>query len=198
LHLDEIVATHRSIVSFPPGSAIHLVKERAERPACADHHDEAEETIMKRRYLLKAALSAAPVTAAVTTGLLGPARVLADPLADGFHAASIDEAIRLMTGDAPVSFDGGVEIDAKDIAENGANVPVGVRSLLPGTRTILLFSEKNPNPALAHFTLSPKVEPYLSTRIKMGDTGDVVAVVQAQGGYHAARKRIRVTSGGCG
>ncbi len=135
---------------------------------------------------------------ALAAGMLRPVKVLADWPADGFNATSLEEAISLMTGGSPTTPSTAVEIEANEIAENGASVPVGVRSRLNGTRSIVILSEKNPNPAIAHFTLTPKVKPSVDTRIKMGATGDVVALVQADGGFYTARKRIQVTAGGCG
>jgi sulfur-oxidizing protein SoxY len=38
----------------------------------------------------------------------------------------------------------------------------------------------------------------ISTRIKMGQTGNVIAVVKANGKLYSARKEVKVTIGGCG
>ena len=153
---------------------------------------------MNRRLFLKSATAATQLTVALALGLLRPVRVLAEWPADGFHATTLGDAITGMTGGAPTTPSAAVEIEANNIAENGASVPVGVRSRLAGTRSIVILSENNPNPAVARFTLNPRMEPSVNTRIKMGATGDVVALVQADGGFYTARKRIQVTAGGCG
>jgi len=41
-------------------------------------------------------------------------------------------------------------------------------------------------------------EPALSTRVKMGQTSNVFALVKADGKYYVASKEIKVTLGGCG
>ncbi len=61
-----------------------------------------------------------------------------------------------------------------------------------------MIAEKNPSPLAAVFNMGPGAEGYVSTRIKMGKTGDVVAVVKAGGKLYAARKGVKVTIGGCG
>ena len=47
-------------------------------------------------------------------------------------------------------------------------------------------------------TIAEAVEPYISTRIKMGDTGNIRVVVQAGGKNYTATKEVKVTIGGCG
>jgi sulfur-oxidizing protein SoxY len=58
--------------------------------------------------------------------------------------------------------------------------------------------EKNPNMLAAVFDIPAGTEPTLSTRIKMGQTSNVYALVKADGKYYVASKEIKVTLGGCG
>ena len=153
---------------------------------------------MKRRLFLGTTLLAVNMPLALTLGLLRPSRALAGWPGDAFSATALDEALGKLIGDNPLTPSDAIEIQARDIVEDGASVPVTLRSGLPGTRSITLLSEKNPNPAVARFTISPQVEAHVSTRIKMGGTGDLVAVAEAQGRYYVARRRVKVTIGGCG
>jgi sulfur-oxidizing protein SoxY len=89
-------------------------------------------------------------------------------------------------------------ITAPDIAENGAVVPVAVTSRIPSTQQISIVTEKNPFPLAATFDVANGGEGYVSTRIKMGQTSDVWAVVMAGGKYFTARKEVKITVGGCG
>lgn len=91
-----------------------------------------------------------------------------------------------------------IVIRAPDIAENSAVVPVEVNCKIPGTRSIAIIADKNPQPLVAQFNIAEGVEPYVSTRIKMGDTGNIRVVVQAGGKYYVAMKEVKVTIGGCG
>ena len=89
-------------------------------------------------------------------------------------------------------------ITAPDIAENGAVVPVAVTSKIPNTDSIAIIAEKNPFPLAASFDIAPGVEAYVSTRLKVGQTTDMRAVVKAGGKYFTAAKEVKVTVGGCG
>ena len=60
------------------------------------------------------------------------------------------------------------------------------------------MAEKNPFPLAATFGIAAGADGYVSTRVKMGQTSDVWAVVKADGKYFVAKKEIKITVGGCG
>ena len=92
-----------------------------------------------------------------------------------------------------------IQIKAPDIAENGAVVPVEVISRIPNTQSIAIVAEKNPFPLVASFAFAAGAEGYASTRIKLGQTSNVRALVKtADGKFYAASKEVKVTIGGCG
>jgi len=91
-----------------------------------------------------------------------------------------------------------ITITAPDIAENGAVVPVAVTSKIPNTQSIAILAEKNPFPLAASFDLTGGGEPYVSVRLKMGQTSNVYAIVKADGKFYSALKEVKVTIGGCG
>jgi sulfur-oxidizing protein SoxY len=93
---------------------------------------------------------------------------------------------------------GDIVVKAPDIAENGAVVPVEITSNIAGTDSIAIIGEKNALPLIAVFNLSNGAQGYVSTRIKMGSTSNVVAVVKAGGKVYKAHKEVKVTIGGCG
>ncbi len=92
-----------------------------------------------------------------------------------------------------------VTITGPDIAENGAVVPVGAASTLPGVKRLLLLVEKNPNMLAAMFDVTDAVEANISTRVKMGQSSNVFAVaITGDNKVLYAAKEIKVTLGGCG
>jgi len=100
---------------------------------------------------------------------------------------------------ADKKFDGGkIKLDVPEIAENGAVVPIGITSNIPKTESIAILVEKNPNMLAAVFDVPAGTDPSLSTRIKMGQSSNVYALVKADGKYFVASKEIKVTLGGCG
>jgi sulfur-oxidizing protein SoxY len=93
---------------------------------------------------------------------------------------------------------GDIALNAPEIAENGAVVPVEISSSIEGTETIYVFAEKNPQPLVASFDFSAGTEPFVETRIKMAETAILRVVVKASGKFYTASREVKVTIGGCG
>ena len=91
-----------------------------------------------------------------------------------------------------------VALSAPDLAEDGALVPVTVASALPGVEAVWVFVENNPVPLAACFQLEASLDAFVSLRVKMNASGEVVALVKAGEAYFSARKTVRVVVGGCG
>lgn len=111
--------------------------------------------------------------------------------------AAIDEAIAEITGGAAAS-EGGITIDAPEIAENGNTVPVSVTA--EGAKSVSLLADGNPVPGVAKFTFGP-MNPTntVATRIRLARTQNVVAVAEmADGSFQMAKAAVKVTIGGCG
>lgn len=153
--------------------------------------------IKQRRLLLKSSVASGTIAVAASAGLLAPQAVLAEMSRDAFKAKSLDEAISASAGGAAAE-SGDITIKAPDIAENGAVVPITVSTSLTGVESIYIYAANNPNPLTSGYELSENAEPFISTRIKMGKTADVVAVVKADGKLVSAKKEVKVTIGGCG
>jgi len=150
-----------------------------------------------RRNVLKGAAGAGTVAMAVAAGLLKPTQALAGVPRSAFEAKNVGDALKNMSVSAPADSKD-ITIKAPDIAENGAVVPVEVTSGIPGTTAIAILAEKNATPLVADFGLMGGPEAYISTRIKMGQTSLVRAVVMAGGKAYTAAKEVKVTIGGCG
>lgn len=156
---------------------------------------------MQRRSFLKGTLGASAVAVAVSAGLLDPRQAMAAvsgwPKA-AFTAGSAQSAIKDLFGSAMTKASADITIKAPDIAENGAVVPVTITTRLAGVESIGIVIEKNPNPLAANFNLSPQGKGFISTRVKMRKTSNVIAVVKAGGKIYSARRQVKVTIGGCG
>ena len=84
------------------------------------------------------------------------------------------------------------------IVEDGAVVPITVQTQLADVKRISLFVPHNPLPLAAIFHIPPGTEPYISARLKMAATSDVIAVVETAHGVYKNSKSVKVTRGGCG
>jgi sulfur-oxidizing protein SoxY len=115
-----------------------------------------------------------------------------------FTARNLADATKALGGGAPAESKD-VTITGPDIAENGAVVPLGASTSLPGVKRLMIVVEKNPDPLVAVFNLTDAVDANISTRAKMGQSSDVYAVaVMADGRTLYAKKEVKVTLGGCG
>lgn len=134
---------------------------------------------------------------AALAAMLLPLRALAaERNGPAFEAKAADEAIRSIGAADAVQSDQ-VLLKAPDIAENSAIVHIEVESKLPGTETIWVIAEKNPQPLVAQFDLLPGVDPFVAVRIKMAESANVRAIVKAGGKFWFAQKETKVTLGGC-
>jgi len=153
---------------------------------------------MQRRTFLKGSLASSAVAVAVGAGLLSPRAVLAAWPKGAFEAKSVQDAMSSLFGTADNTASGDIKIKAPDIAENGAVVPVSVKTGMSGISDISIIAEKNGVPLAANFVLGASAKGFVSTRIKMGKTMDIIAVVKSSGKLYTARKNVKVTIGGCG
>jgi sulfur-oxidizing protein SoxY len=129
--------------------------------------------------------------------MLVPLRALAtERNVPAFEAKAIADAIRSIGAAEAVESDQ-VIIKAPDIAENSAIVHIEVESRLPGTQSIWVLAEKNPQPLVAQFDLLPGIDPFVAVRIKMAESAYVRAIVKADGKFWFAQKETKVTLGGC-
>ena len=148
-----------------------------------------------RRQLLQRSAAVAGVLGGL--GLLPPAAQAAWNSA-AFEAKTMAELVKALGVSAPAESKD-VTLTGPDIAENGAVVPVGCASTAAGVKRLLILVEKNPNMLAAVFDVSDAVEPNFNTRVKMGQSSNVMAVaITADNKVLVAQKEIKVTLGGCG
>ena len=150
-----------------------------------------------RRQVMRAG-SAGILGALLAAGFLKPGDALAaEWRKSAFEAKTLAEALKALgvteQGDGKA-----ITMTAPDIAENGAAVQISATSTIPKTESIAILVDKNPNPLSALFLLPEGTEPYVATRVKMGQTSNVTVLVRADGKFHATTKEVKVTLGGCG
>lgn len=151
-----------------------------------------------RRKVLKTGGGAGALAFLLAAGIVRPGEVLAQSASQAaFSMKTVPDAMRALGAQGP-AVSGAIQIKAPEIAENGAVVPIAVESKLPGTESITLLIEKNPNPLAASFNIPAGTEPNVSTRVKIGESSDVYALVKAEGKFYMAKKEIKITLGGCG
>jgi sulfur-oxidizing protein SoxY len=129
--------------------------------------------------------------------LLKPFAAAAAWSKEAFGAKSAADALKSLGVSNPAPSKD-IAIEAPQIAENGAVVPIEIQSSIPGTTALTVLIEKNPFPLASRFTFMDGALPFVKLNVKMGETSDVRVIAQAGGRYYTASKEIKVTIGGCG
>ena len=159
---------------------------------------------MKRRNFIKNICAASAVIAATTPSAL-LAKEAAKEVPKGGNVLTYDAAVAAITDGKAVTDSDKIKLTVPEIAENGAVVPVKINVESPMTeadhvKAIHVLSTKNGNARCADVMLTPmNAKGYFATRIKLGGTQDVVALVElSDGSFLRASKPVKVTIGGCG
>ena len=149
---------------------------------------------MNRRSVVKAIAAGG---ALIGASVLMPRIALAAWSEKAFKAEDQATAMNELLGGTPEE-SAEVTMKAPDIAENGAVVPVTVRSTMANVESMSIFVENNPTPLVVEFMIPAGTAADVSTRLRMGKTSKVTAVVKADGKLYSASKEVKVTIGGCG
>jgi len=151
-----------------------------------------------RRDVLRAGGGAGVFALLAAAGMLQPeAAFAAEWNQKAFEAKNVKDALDALGAGTPINSND-IVMSAPEIAENGAVVPVGAVSKIPGTESISILIAKNPTSLAASFDIPSGTEASVSTRVKLAETTDVHVLVKAQGKYYITKKEVKVTIGGCG
>ena len=147
---------------------------------------------VRRRLFLRGGIALAALAAL-------PRALLAAAWPDrAFSSTAAAEAMKDLLGTDQTIPTDQIMLKVPEIAENGAVVPVTIKTDLENVESISIVVEKNPRPLAATFEILPGTLPDISSRIKMGETSDVMAVVKTDHGIYSTAKQVKVTIGGCG
>ena len=116
---------------------------------------------------------------------------------EAFRQKSDKDAIKALYGGSAEPSDK-VKLDAPEIAENGAVVPISVTTTLENVTSISFLISGNPNALAASYAIPQGTVPSVANRLKMQQTSNVIAIVEAGGKLYSATKEVKVTVGGCG
>ena len=116
---------------------------------------------------------------------------------DAFKQKTDAEAIKALYGKTAEASDK-IKLDAPEIAENGAVVPIAVTTTLTDVTSISFFVSENPNALAASYLIPAGTTPAVANRLKMAKTCNVIAIVESGGKLFSATKEVKVTVGGCG
>ena len=154
---------------------------------------------MKRRTFLKGTVASGVIVAAAGAGLLRPTEVLASAYpSSAFGQKGVDATLKKLFGTTSVTKSNKIKFINPTIqAENSQVVPITI-SVNMKTDTIAILVAKNPGAMAASVDLTGSAKGYFRTKLKMGKTSDVYAVVKSGGKLYSNKIKIKVTVGGCG
>ncbi len=152
---------------------------------------------LKRRQMLQGLLLGFALPTGL--GLLRPGRSWAAPLADPFAARSLETLLALLHAPAsPYAPEGGLLLQAPELAENGTSVPIQLESLLPDTQELVLIAEHNPYPLTLRARFGPGTRPRLHTRLRLAESTRLRVIAYTGQGVFTLLRPIKVIAGGCG
>ena len=149
---------------------------------------------MQRRLLLKGLLGFTTMAAAMTA----MPRLAMAKWSKAFDNETVDGALKDLYGSTALTKDDKITLKVPEIAENGAVVPVTVKTKMANVTNISILADKNPQPLAASFTLPEGTAAEVSIRIRLGETQVVKAIVEADGKLYTTEQEVKVTIGGCG
>ena len=153
--------------------------------------------ISSRRRFLKSAFSVLCLGLVAKFGLIFPRAAQATWPEKAFHAKKLSEVLLNLFQQTETTKTKRIRLKIPGIAQDGAFVPVTVTSTLKQVDRLVIFVAQNPVPLIADFELSPSMEVFVRTRIRMADTGHVIVVARADGKLYSTEKQVSVTVGGC-
>jgi len=115
-----------------------------------------------------------------------------------FAATTASQALKAALGTDVITPSDRIDLKVPEIAENGAVVPVSIKTSLENVESISIVVKNNPRPMAASFEIPPGTLPKIASRIKMGETSDVMAVIKTSNGVYSTASQVKVTIGGCG
>jgi len=114
-----------------------------------------------------------------------------------FHSTAASQALISLLGTDRTTPSNDIELRLPLVAEDGTIVPVTVATTLPDVKSISVVVVNNPRPLAVSFELGEGTLPEISSRIKMAETSEVMAVVDTAGGIFSRSTTVKVTLGGC-
>lgn len=151
-----------------------------------------------RREFIKKLLTLCSAALTTAGSWLIPVKAMALWPAENFNSGSLTDTLTRLFSDKKITDTDQIEIKIPKIAENGAVVPITVSSSLTGVKAVSILVEKNPVPLAARFELSTEMDVFISARLKMAETCDVIVIAETEQALYRAKELVKVTIGGCG
>lgn len=150
-----------------------------------------------RRTLLKGVGASGVFLAALAGGMLKPRGGQAAEWNRNAFEAQEMAAVLQAIGAAGAVESRDLLLDAPEISENGALIPVQIVSHIPDTTSLAVLVDKNPVPLAGYFDFANGALPEISLRLKLAQASTVTVIAKAGGKSYSTQRQVQVTTGGC-
>lgn len=153
-----------------------------------------------RREFIKKSVALSGYSIAAASGLLGSQQADAEWLSESTPVTTgmMEETLKRLIKDKTITETDKIDINLPKITEISSLVPITVTSSLKNVVSIAILVEEKPAHLIAKFELSPALEAFVSTRLKIPATSDILVIAETTEKYYSAREKVNVVIGGCG
>lgn len=153
--------------------------------------------ISNRRAFIKKATALASYPLLSTASFLTPEAIFAAPNNSSLKPQAMDAALQNLLKGKPIVDSDKIRLKIASSGDNKNPVPITVQSDLQNIKSISLLVERNPAPLVATFEISPALEVFIATRIKLAHTSFVFALLESNKVFYGAKQKIIVSESGC-
>ena len=115
-----------------------------------------------------------------------------------FSPSLFEDSFRAFYSNQAIIESADIQLKLPESAENGAVVPITISSDLEQISQIAIWVEKNPTPLAATVQFSSNASIYLTARIKMAESGNVIVIAKQGERLLKTQQWVNVMQGGCG
>jgi len=150
-------------------------------------------SITRRKFISLLTLSSTACLA-----LLNPVISWAAWASNAFNANELETALQNLYGSSSLIDSRKVTLILPKTAENGAAVPISIKTTLEKVESISIFVKDNPRPLTASFKIPEGTIAKVSTRIRLAQSSTITVVIKVGDKLYSQSQAINVTIGGCG
>jgi sulfur-oxidizing protein SoxY len=147
---------------------------------------------MNRRHFIKFSFTSATLTFFSAAALLIPKVLMAAWPKEAFSAATINNALLGLTGNTEHTASDNITMHLPRRNENGEEVSITIETTIKSVKSVNILVKENPTPLAASFQPNEDFEGYISTRIKVTRSSEVIVVIESDGSLYSQSKHIKI------
>jgi len=155
-----------------------------------DHFTSTANMRRKRRLILKSSLGFASLAVLGSAAVLSPRIARAAWEREAFTEPNMADAVQLALGKDKGIRSNDIFVDAPDYIKRPSLVDVPVLTTLPKANSIAILISENPPPLAALYSLPEGTEPFVTARLDIHRSTEVIAVVRSGRKLYSSFRQI--------